>query len=170
MRFLKHAAQFLVAAVLTAPLSLASIHAAQAVDAAVPEGVTAYMVEAAFDDIRFDLENAIVNRGLVIDFTSHIGDMLMRTGEDVGSDTDIFSDAQAMAFCSAVLSRKAMEADPANIAYCPYSVFVYETADKPGQITVGYRRLSETGDEASRAAIADVNALLDEIAREAAGR
>ena len=50
----------------------------------VPEGVTAYQVEAAFEDVRFDLENAIVNRGLVIDYVSHIGTMLERTGEDVG--------------------------------------------------------------------------------------
>lgn len=136
----------------------------------VPEGVTAYEASAAFDDIRFDLENAIVNRGLVIDYVSHIGDMLERTAQDVGGKKQIFANAQAMLFCSANLSRKAMEADPANIAYCPYTLFVYETADAPGKVTVGFRKLAETGSDASRAAIADVNALLDAIAREAAGQ
>ncbi|GAB4519331.1 MAG: hypothetical protein Tsb0019_19820 [Roseibium sp.] len=137
---------------------------------AAQDGVTAYQVEAAFEDVRFDLENAIVNRGLVIDYVSHIGTMLARTGEDVGSDKKLYANAQSMLFCSANLSRKAMEADPANIAYCPYAVFVYETAEKPGSVTVGYRHLNETGSDASKAAIADVNALLDEIARDASGQ
>lgn len=136
----------------------------------VPEGVTAYQVEGAFEDVRFDLENAIVNRGFVIDYVSHIGDMLERTSEDVGGEKQIFADAQSMLFCSANVSRKAMEADAVNIAYCPYSVFVYELPDQPGMITVGYRNLAETGSEASKAAIANVNELLDELAREAAGQ
>lgn len=136
----------------------------------VPEGVTAYEVSAAFDDVRFDLENAIVNRGLVIDYVSHIGNMLERTGQDVGGEKRIFENAQAMLFCSANLSRQAMEADPANIAYCPYTLFVYETADAPGTVRVGFRNLAETGSDASRAAIADINTLLDAIAREAAGQ
>lgn len=138
--------------------------------ASAPEGVTTYEVSGAFEDVRFELENAIVNRGLVIDYVSHIGDMLERTGEDVGSGTQIFADAQSMLFCSANLSRKAMEADAYNIAYCPYAVFVFETPSNPGTVTVGYRHLAETGSEESRAAIGNVNALLEEIVSEAAGR
>lgn len=127
------------------------------------------VVEAAFDDVRFDLENAIVNQGLVIDYVSHIGDMLARTGADVGSNTEIYARAEAMLFCSAALSRAAMEADAGNIAFCPYSVFLYETPDAPGRVTVGYRRLPETGSEASRRALAAVNALLGGIVGEVAG-
>jgi len=136
----------------------------------VPEGVTVYQVEAAFEDVRFDLENAIINRGLVIDYVSHIGDMLNRTAEDVGHEKQVFTQAQSMLFCSASLSRRAMEADAVNIAYCPYSVFVYEQPDQPGMITVGYRELSATGSADSMKAIATVNGLLDALAREAAGQ
>ena len=136
----------------------------------MPEGVTAYQVSAAFDDVRFDVENAIVNHGLVIDYVSHIGDMLDRTSEDVGGKKQIFIKAESMLFCSANLSRKVMEANAANIAYCPYSVFVFETPDQPGTVTVGYRHLGETGSEASKAAIKEVNALLDAIAKEATGQ
>lgn len=132
-----------------------------------PEGVTVYKVEAGFEDVRFGLENAIVNRGLVIDYTSHIGEMLERTSADVGGSRTIFSNAQSMLFCSADLSRKAMEIDPANIAYCPYTLFVYDTPDADGTVTVGFRRLSETGSDASKAVIGEINALLDAIAREA---
>ncbi|WP_269582440.1 DUF302 domain-containing protein [Roseibium sp. Sym1] len=154
-------------AVSTALLVTAGLPAAAQ---SVPEGVTAYQVEANFEDVRFDLENAIVNRGLVIDYVSHIGEMLNRTSEDVGGEKQVYTQAQSMLFCSANLSRKAMEADAANIAYCPYAVFVYEQPDAPGKVTVGYRKLGETGSDASKTALANVNALLEEIAREAAGK
>jgi len=134
------------------------------------DGITVYQLEASFEDVRFDLENAIVNRGLVIDYVSHIGAMLNRTAEDVGGEVKVFTEAQSMLFCSADLSRKAMEADPVNIAYCPYTVFVYEQPDTPGQVSVGYRKLAETGSDASKAALAAVNGLLDDITREVAGQ
>lgn len=143
----------------------ATANAADKADA--PNGVTAYSVEADFEDVRFGLENAIINRGLVIDYTSHIGDMLARTSADVGGTKQIYANAQAMLFCSADLSRKVMEADPANIAYCPYTLFVYDTPDAEGTVTVGFRRLSETGSDTSKAAIGDINTLLDAIAQEA---
>ena len=62
-----------------------------------------------------------------------------------------------------------MEAAPGNIAFCPYAVFFYETPDQPGKVTVGYRRLDETGSDASKKALAEVNALLAEIVAEATG-
>lgn len=160
--------KFGLAPVLAVALAGAAFSSAHA--GSVPEGVTTYEVSGAFEDVRFELENAIVNRGLVIDYVSHIGDMLERTGEDVGSGTQIFTEAQSMLFCSANLSRKAMEADAYNIAYCPYAVFVFETPENPGTVTVGYRHLAETGSEETKTAIGNVNALLEEIVSEAAGR
>lgn len=156
---------------LAASLAICTGSAAAAAElpgADVPDGVTAYKVVADYEDIRFGLENAIINRGLVIDYASHIGEMLSRTGADVGSSKEIFTNADAMLFCSAVLSRKAMEADPANISYCPYVVFAYETPEAVGDVVVGFRRLPETGTAASKAAIAEVNSLLDAIIKEAA--
>lgn len=129
-----------------------------------------FKIEAAFDDVRFDLESAIINRGLVVDHTSHVGEMLARTKDDVGGTKDVFGNGDVMLFCSAALSRKVMEADPLNIGYCPYSVFVFDTPDAPGEVTVGYMPLTERGSDASRAAIAEVNLLLDALAREAAGQ
>lgn len=158
---------FLKTMIMAAGLAVSLGGAAAAADMA-KDGLTTYTVDGDFEDVRFALENAIVNRGLVIDYVSHIGDMLARTGADVGGKKEIFANAQSMLFCSAVLSRAAMEADPANISFCPYSLFVYETADTPGKIVVGFRNLTETGSDASQKAIADVNALLDEIAQEAA--
>ncbi len=132
--------------------------------------VTEYVIDAAFDGVRLDLRDAVINRGYTIDYEAFIGDMLTRTAADVGARKTIYKHAESIQFCSAVLSRRALEADAANIAYCPYVLFVYETADAPGKVHVGFRRLDERGSEASKAALAAVNALLDEIAREAAGR
>ncbi|MEX3008131.1 DUF302 domain-containing protein [Hoeflea sp. TYP-13] len=134
---------------------------------AAASDVTEYIAEAPFEDVRQDLGDAVINRGYKIDYEAYIGEMLERTSADVGGKKEIYKNAEFIQFCSAVLSRAAMEADPANIAYCPYVLFAYELADEPGKVHVGFRRLDERGSEASKAALAKVNALLDEIAREA---
>ncbi len=92
--------------------------------------------DGSFDDATFGVENAIVDKGLVIDYVSHVGEMLNRTGADVGSDVTIFDNADIYLFCSAVTSRKVMEANPDNVAFCPYSVFV---TDKDGKVEIGYQ-------------------------------
>lgn len=154
---------FLPAALLFAVISL------QPGAAAAQDVITSYEVEAEFADVRQDLADAVINRGYVIDYEAMIGEMLERTAGDVGAAKTIYKNAEAIQFCSAVVSRRAMEADPANIAFCPYVLFVYERADMAGKVTVGFRRMAEIGSDASREALAAVNALLDEIVREAAG-
>lgn len=96
-------------------------------------------VEGDFDDIAFAVESAIVGKGLVIDSVSHVGDMLERTKTDVGGTRTLYAQADVFSFCSASVSRKVMEADPANIQFCPYGIAVYALPDQPGQVTVGYR-------------------------------
>lgn len=133
--------------------------------AAVPataEGVKSFKVKAEFEQVQQDVADAIINRGYVIDYTSHIGAMLDRTSEDVGAAKKIFKAAKIMQFCSAVVSRKAMEDSAANIAYCPYGIFVYETPDAPGEVNVGYREVPATSDS-----LKAVNTLLGEIVKEA---
>ena len=125
---------------------------------------------AKFDDVRDELELAIEGKGLVIDYESYVNRMLERTGKDVGSTRKLYADAQAFVFCSAALSRKTMEADPANASFCPYSVMVYATAADPGTVRVSYRRpWRPDGSAASKAALKEVEALLDGIARKALG-
>lgn len=136
-----------------------------------PHPVVTYSKRAKFDDVRDDLKHAIEGKGLVIDHQSMVGHMLERTGKDVGSGRKLYADAQAFVFCSAVLSRKTMEADAANAALCPYSMMVYATAQDPGTVHVTYRRpWRPDGSAASKAALKEVEALLDGIAREAVGK
>ncbi len=124
---------------------------------AFADGMTTYLYEGEFEDATFDLESVILDRGLVIDHISHTGEMLARTGVDVGSDVVIFDNADIFLFCSAVLSRKVMEADPTNIRHCPYAIFV---TDREGKVEVGYRHFPE-------GPMQEVQAFLDAIAREA---
>ncbi|MEP3049553.1 MAG: DUF302 domain-containing protein [Roseibium sp.] len=118
---------------------------------------TTYAFDGSFDDATFAVESAIVGRGLVIDYVSHTGEMLKRTGTDVGSDVKLFEAADIFLFCSAQLSRKVMEADPMNIAHCPYGIFV---TDKDGKVMIGYRNYPD-------GPMQEVQSLLDDIAKEA---
>ena len=139
---------------------------------ATPAPVVRYGVDAKFDSVRDDLQEAIVAKGLVIDNTSFIAKMLDRTGKDVGSTKAVYAEGQgqAFSFCSAVLSRKTMEADPHNMVFCPYTLVVYSPAAEPGKVYVAYRRpVLPDGSEATRAALKDVETLLDGIARDALG-
>jgi len=120
---------------------------------------TTYPYDGTFEDAAFSVESAIIGKGLVIDYVSHVGEMLSRTGSDVGSDVELFGAADVFVFCSAVLSRKMMEADPMNIAHCPYGIFV---ADQGGEVLVGYRHYPE-------GPMQEVQSLLDEIVNEALG-
>lgn len=149
-------------------MALAAI--ASTVDrAAAVDGVTIYSVEEEFENVVLDVTDAIVNRGYKIDYTARIGEMLDRTAADVGASRKIYKGARILQFCSAVVSRQAMEADAQNIAFCPYSIFLYELADKPGTVEVGYRRLTGGASPESQAVLDKINALLDGVAREAAG-
>jgi uncharacterized protein (DUF302 family) len=127
-----------------------------------------YSKEAKFEIVRDDLKTAIENRGLVIDHTSHIHNMLTRTGKDLGTTTPIYVDAESYSFCSAVVSRNTMEADPHNIVFCPYVVTVYTTVKEPAKVHVAYRRPQQpAATPQSQASLKAVEELLDGIAREA---
>jgi len=132
-------------------LSLVTLATPAAADPAITR-----VVEDSFDNVAFALESAIVGRGLVIDHLSHVGEMLERTKEDVGSTVTVFTQADVFSFCSAAVSRQVMEADPANIQYCPYGIFLYETPDAPGSVTVGYRDYPEGEMQAVEDMLADI--------------
>ncbi len=124
----------------------------------VAQDVITLPYDGSFDDATFAVESAIIGQGLVIDHVSHVGEMLDRTAADVGSDTKLFEAADVFLFCSARISRQVMEADPANIAYCPYSIFV---TDRDGQVQIGYRSYPDGSMDV-------VEDLLQQIAQEAA--
>lgn len=123
---------------------------------------TVYVSDEPYEDVVFAVESAILDRGLVIESESHVGEMLARTGSDVGSAVDLYTNAIVFNFCSASVSRIAMEADIMNIAFCPYGIFVFETPNSPGVINVGHQLMPGEGME-------QVNTFLDEIIEDALG-
>ena len=55
---------------------------------------------------------ALDGRGLVVSSISYVGEMLERTGKDLGRTKKIYGKANVMEFCSAVISRDMMEKNP----------------------------------------------------------
>lgn len=109
-----------------------------------------------FAEVKDNVVLAIQARGYKIDYTAHIGNMLERTGKDVGSTKRVFGNAEAVLFCSAVVSRKMMENKPSNIAYCPYVIALYTLPEDPKTVYIVYRK-----------GLPEVDALLAGIVKEA---
>lgn len=130
-------------------------------------GVRIYMTTGSYEDVRFELRNAIISRGFKIDFNGFVGDMLARTAKDVGAKKSVYKHAEYFTFCSAHISRRAIEADARALGFCPYTLFIYELISEPGKIRVGYRRPALLGSRESREALTDLDKLLDRIARTA---
>jgi len=126
---------------------------------AAADGFFTVDVQADYEDVVFNVEQAITNQGLVIDHVSHIGEMLSRTMGDVGSKKELFTNAQVFSFCSATVSREVMEAKLRNIQFCPYGVYVYQSAEEGAPVTVGYREFNEMS-------MQPVNYLLQQIVAE----
>ncbi len=127
---------------------------------AFAQDATSWVVDDSFDNVSFSVESAILDAGLTIESISHVAEMLERTRIDVGSDISLYSEGLVYSFCSATVSRDAMEADIMNIAFCPYGIFLFSTPDNPDQTTVGHRFMPGES-------MAAVNAMLDAIILEA---
>jgi uncharacterized protein (DUF302 family) len=124
-------------------------------------------IRGEFEDVKTRVTLSIEGRGLVVNYTSRVGDMLQRTGKDIGSSVRIYARAEVLEFCSARLSRDTMEADPRNIVFCPYAIAIYTLPHEPESVYVAYRKPAVRGSAHSIAALRAVGQLLDEIAREA---
>jgi uncharacterized protein (DUF302 family) len=117
--------------------------------------------QGKFEDVRDDLIMAIENRGLKINHTNHIADMLARTGTAVGDTRQVYGQAEQVEFCKADLSRTMMLADPSNIVFCPYIIAIYTTPDVKGRVFVAYRKpIAFNASDATEKALKGVDDLL----------
>lgn len=135
--------------------------------AAESDHLKLYTIKRDFDTVKEDVQIAITNRGLVVDHVSHISAMLERTGKDIGATKTVYGKAESMQFCSADVSRRMMEADPANIVFCPYIIVIYTLPQDPKTVYVGFRRPQPVGSAASQASLKAVEDLLYGIVKEA---
>jgi len=104
-------------------------------------GYAVHESEAAFDDVMDGLKLAIQERGMYINNVMHMGEMLERTGKDLGKDEKIYERAESVEFCSAVLSREMTGEDPARIVNCPFIISVYTLPAEPDRTFVVYREV-----------------------------
>ena len=81
--------------------------------------------------------------------------------------TETFTRSEVIEFCSANLSRKMTDADPANVIFCPYSIALYTTTDDPETVHISYLQLSKIGSPNSRAVLEEVEAMLGKIVLDA---
>lgn len=88
----------------------------------------------------------------------HLGEMLERTGKDLGMNETIYTNADSVEFCSAVLSRKMAAEDPARIINCPFIIAVYTLPDQPDTTFVVHRTIpaAETEQSAIMREVADM--------------
>ena len=128
------------------------------------ESVVEVTASGSWDDVKQQLVLAIENHGLVVNHESKVGEMLERTGKDLGALKQIYAHAEVLEFCSAALSRQVMEADPRMLALCPYGVGIYTLPGEAGKVHLVYRRPRLDG---SVAALRRVDQLLHDIVQEA---
>lgn len=137
-------------------------------NAAADGAVVVRAIDGKFEEIRDRVVFAIQSQGLVVDHTAKVGDMLTRTGKDLGETTEIFGDAEVLEFCSALVSRRMVEADPQLLAFCPYGIAVYTLPGEPQTTYVAYRRLvTNWSTDAQRQVLQRVESLLATIVEEA---
>jgi uncharacterized protein (DUF302 family) len=115
-----------------------------ALSAAAGDAARVVAAKGTYADVKDDLVAAIEQRGLVINAVSHVGDMLERTGRDLGKTKRIYDKAEVIEFCSATASRAMTEADPRNLVYCPYTIAIYTLPGKPGVVYLAHREYSDS--------------------------
>lgn len=125
-----------------------------------------YRATGTFDDYREDISDAILGMGMVISNVSHVGEMLSRTGKDLGAGKAIFNQAEVIEFCHAINSRRAMAADPHNIVFCPFRIAVYSLTEAPEQVYIAFPRLKTNNGGKSQGALDAVEDMLRAIIEE----
>jgi uncharacterized protein (DUF302 family) len=122
-----------------------------------------FKVKGTFSEIRDFLIFSLQDHGLKVNNVSHIGDMLERTGKDLGRTTKVYEHAEGIEFCSSTLSRNMMEADRDNIVFCPYIIYIYVKPSDPGMVYLSYRIPNQQGSPAVNKTLQDVQDLIEDI-------
>ncbi len=96
-------------------------------------------IQGSFSDVRERLESAIANQGFTLSNSLHLQEMLQRTAKDLGMPDNRYLHAEAVEFCSAKLAHLMSQADPRNLANCPFVITLYVLPSQPTQVQVVYR-------------------------------
>ncbi len=130
--------------------------------------VVVYQSEDDFQTTLDNLKMAVTNQGLLVSGELHLSEMLNRTGPDLGFPEPVFSEAESVEFCSALMSHKMIQASPLNAAICPFTIAVYRKTAEPDTVYLAYRKPELVGDQDGKTR-AEVMNMLNTISREAVG-
>lgn len=123
-----------------------------------------YKSESSFDDVIQALTMAIEDEGMYINNVMHMGEMLERTGKDLGMTRQVYAKAESIEFCSALLSRKMTEENPHRIVNCPFIISVYVLPQEPEITYITHRKIA-LGD--ADGVMREVAAMLESLAKAA---
>ena len=98
---------------------------------------------ADYPRVRQALREAIEEQGLIFTPPNAFGEMLARTGKDLGQGESPYGQAEIFQFCSVVLSWQLVREDPAQIGRCPLSIALYTLRQAPGTVHLVYRAPGE---------------------------
>jgi uncharacterized protein (DUF302 family) len=130
--------------------------------------VTEAVTKGSFEEIKQLLVVAIENQGLVVDHVSKVGEMLERTGKDLGAKRQLYERAEVLQFCSASYSRRMMEADHRLLALCPFGIGIYTLPGETGSVHLVYRRMAADGvDPGAAEVLRKIDSVLATIVQDA---
>ncbi len=123
-----------------------------------------YKSASTFDDVMQALTMAIEEKGMYINNVMHMGEMLERTGKDLGMEQTIYTRAESIEFCSAVLSRRMTSENPHRIVNCPFIISVYVLPGEPDATYIVHRKV-HMGD--GEGVMQEVAAMLESLGKAA---
>ena len=124
-----------------------------------------YQAEDDFDMLKEGVEVAITNLGLRVSGTLHVSEMLNRTGKDLGFEKKIYTKAESVEFCSAMISHKMTQTNPLNLGICPFTIALFIKPAEPETVYVSFRKIFLAGD--NPALVTEIENMLHGIVREA---
>jgi uncharacterized protein (DUF302 family) len=124
-------------------------------------------IEGDFFDTLDGVKSAIQGKGINIAHTLPASTMLNSTGKDFGIEKDIYVHAETVEFCSARISHQLAQANYENILLCPFMISVYVLTDDPGHVYLSWRRPFILPDDNSKAAVQEVEQLIESVISEA---
>ncbi len=133
------------------------------ISSASDQGTQIKTVEGSYEEVFQTMQDAVIDRGLVIDYVGHVDKMLERTAAAVGKEGSPYLHARYLQFCSAPLTHEAVSENLSNLFVCPLVVFAFETKAAPGKISIGFRELRTSTSNGLRADASKLNALLQSV-------
>ncbi len=133
-----------------------------------PSPVYTKVIEGGdYEESLNTLKEVIKGKGINIAHTLPPSEMLERTGPAFGVTEKVLENGEMVEFCSAKISHKLIMANFENISLCPFSISIYVLTADPENVRLSYRK-PYVLDEASKEAVAEMTALMEEIITETA--